>query len=200
MKEVQDHYFQKAKKEGYVARSAFKLQEIDQKHKIFRRGMRVLDLGCAPGSWLQYSAKQVGKNGHVLGIDLSEVTITLPECVQVHQADIFAEETLSLFEGTFDLIISDMAPKTTGIRSVDAQRSHNLCEQVLWLANSRLKTGGTLLVKAFQGGTFDGLRKNFQEQYQKVKICKPKSSRNESVEVFLLGLQKKDSPPETFES
>lgn len=191
MKKVQDHYFHKAKGEGYVARSAYKLQEIDQKHSVFRKGQRVLDLGCSPGSWLQYAAKAVGPQGHITGIDLSPVKLQLPNFVSVFQADIYDKSTEAYLEQPFDVIISDMAPKTTGIRSVDAQRSYDLCEHVVLLADQFLKTDGHLLIKAFQGGAFGQLKQTFQQRYQKVKICKPQSSRKESVEIFLLGQHKK---------
>ncbi len=191
MKQVKDHYFHKAKKEGYAARSAYKLQEMDQKHALLKKKDRVLDLGCAPGSWLQYAAQRIGPEGEVLGIDISPVTIKLPASTTVVQADIYDYPLDAHFAQYFDVILSDMAPKTTGVRSVDAQRSYHLCEQVIVVASQALKRGGILLVKAFQGGPFDELRRAFQEQYQHVKICKPKSSRQESVEIFLLGQQKK---------
>ncbi len=191
MKQIQDHYFHKAKKEGYVARSVYKLQEIDQKYHLLAKRNRVLDLGCAPGSWLQYAAKQVGCGGEVVGIDLSSIALKLPENVTVVQADIFEYPFREQFAQPFDVILSDMAPKTTGVKSVDAQRSCNLCEQALQIANEYLKPTGSLLVKAFQGGPFEQLRQQFREQFSHVKIYKPKSSRQESVEVFLLGLQKK---------
>ncbi|MBF0289578.1 MAG: RlmE family RNA methyltransferase [SAR324 cluster bacterium] len=191
MKQIQDHYFYKAKKDGYVARSVYKLQEIDQKYHLLAKRNRVLDLGCSPGSWLQYAAKQVGKKGEVVGIDLSVVSLKLPENVSVVQADIFDYPFQEEFDYPFDVILSDMAPKTTGVKSVDAQRACNLCERALHIASHHLKPAGVLLVKAFQGGPFEQLRRNFQQQYSRVKVYKPKSSRQESVEIFLLGLQKK---------
>ena len=191
MKRVKDHYFHKAKKEGYVARSAYKLQEIDQQQHLLKKGDRVLDLGCSPGSWLQYVARRVGSEGEVLGIDISPVNINLPVNVTVLQTDIYDYQAEERFSQYFDIILSDMAPKTMGIRSVDAQRSFHLCEQALYVATQSLKSGGSLLVKAFQGEPFEELHREFKKQYQRVKICKPKSSRQESVEIFLLGQQKK---------
>ncbi len=196
MKKVKDHYYHKAKQEGYVARSAYKLEEIDKKHHLFKSGNWVLDLGCCPGSWLQYAIKKVGNQGNVLGVDIQEVKLNLPAHAKVIQADIFelTAEDLQIGERRFDVIMSDMAPKTTGIRQTDALRSHAMNQQVLLLAEDLLKPNGTLLVKAFQGAPMDQLKKEFKNAYSQVKPFKPKSSRSESVEIFLLGLGKKDTP------
>ena len=193
MKKIKDHYFHKAKRDGYVARSAYKLEEIDKKHRILRNGNLVLDLGCSPGSWLQYASRKVGEKGKVLGVDLQTVQLSLPKNVKVIQADIF-EMTVNDLEmngGMVDVILSDMAPKTTGIRDTDAQRSYALNQQVLELSGDLLRPQGTLLVKAFQGAPLEQLRREFSSTFAQVKLCKPKSSRSESVEIFLLGLNKK---------
>ena len=193
MKKIKDHYFHKAKRDGYVARSAYKLEEIDKKHRILRNGNLVLDLGCSPGSWLQYASRKVGEKGKVLGVDLQTVKLSLPQNVKVIQADIF-EMTVNDLEmngGMVDVILSDMAPKTTGIRDTDAQRSYALNQQVLELSGDLLRPQGTLLVKAFQGAPLEQLRREFSNSFAQVKLCKPKSSRSESVEIFLLGLNKK---------
>lgn len=192
MKKIKDHYFHKAKRDGYVARSAYKLEEIDKKHRLLRKGNLVLDLGCSPGSWLQYAAGKVGEQGQVLGVDLQTVKLSLPKNVKVLQADIF-EMTVKDFEmngGMVDVVLSDMAPKTTGIRDTDAQRSYALNQQVLELSGDLLRPHGTLLVKAFQGAPLEQLRREFSSSFAQVKLCKPKSSRSESVEIFLLGLNK----------
>ena len=193
MKKIKDHYFHKAKRDGYVARSAYKLEEIDKKHRILRNGNLVLDLGCSPGSWLQYASRKVGEKGQVLGVDLQTVKLSLPQNVKVIQADIF-EMTVNDLEmngGMVDVILSDMAPKTTGIRDTDAQRSYALNQQVLELSVDLLRPQGTLLVKAFQGAPLEQLRREFSSTFAQVKLCKPNSSRSESVEIFLLGLNKK---------
>ncbi|MBC8219577.1 MAG: RlmE family RNA methyltransferase [Proteobacteria bacterium] len=193
MKKIKDHYFHKAKRDGYVARSAYKLEEIDKKNRLLRKGNLVLDLGCSPGSWLQYASSKVGEKGQVLGVDLQEVKLSLPKNVKVLQADIF-EMTLKDLEingGMVDVILSDMSPKTTGIRDTDAQRSFALNQQVLELSCDLLRHHGTLLVKAFQGAPLEQLRREFSNSFAQVKLCKPKSSRSESVEIFLLGLSKK---------
>ncbi len=193
MKKIKDHYFHKAKHDGYVARSAYKLEEIDKKHQLLRKGNLVLDLGCSPGSWLQYVSRKVGEKGQVLGVDLEEVKLSLPKNVKVLQADIFemTVKDLELNGGMVDVILSDMAPKTTGIRDTDAQRSFALNQQVLELSGDLLRPHGTLLVKAFQGAPLEQLRREFSNSFAQLKLCKPKSSRSESVEIFLLGLNKK---------
>ena len=193
MKKIKDHYFHKAKRDGYVARSAYKLGEIDKKNRLLRQGDLVLDLGCSPGSWLQYAADKVGKKGQVLGVDLKAVTISVPKNVKVMQADIFemTVRDLEINRGMFDVILSDMAPNTTGIRDTDAQRSFALNLQVLELSVNLLRPHGTLLVKAFQGLPLEKLRREFSNSFSQVKLCKPKSSRSESVEIFVLGLNKK---------
>lgn len=193
MKKIKDHYFHKAKRDGYVARSAYKLEEIDKKHRLLRKGNLVLDLGCSPGSWLQYAAGKVGEQGQVLGVDLQTVKLSLPKNVKVLQADIFemTVKDLEMNGGMVDVILSDMAPKTTGIRDTDAQRSYALNQQVFELSGDLLRPHGTLLVKAFQGAPLEQLRREFSSSFAQVKLCKPKSSRSESVEIFLLGLNKK---------
>ena len=193
MKKIKDHYFHKAKRDGYVARSAYKLEEIDKKNRLLHQGNLVLDLGCSPGSWLQYTARKVGEEGEVLGVDLQTVRLSLPKNVKVMKADIFeiTVKDLEINGGMFDVILSDMAPNTTGIRDIDAQRSFALNQQVLWLSGHLLRPQGALLVKAFQGAPFEQLRSEFSKSFSQVKLCKPKSSRSESVEIFLLGLSKK---------
>ena len=193
MKKIKDHYFHKAKKDGYAARSAYKIEEIDKKYRIIRTGNKVLDLGCSPGSWLQYVSRKVGKSGQVLGVDLQPVKISLPSHVKVIQADIFelTDEDLKINGGQADVILSDMAPKTSGIRTTDVRRSFELNKKVLYLANDILCTEGSLLVKAFQGKLLDELCSEFRKMFAQVKLCKPKSSRPESVEIFILGTGKK---------
>ena len=193
MKKIKDHYFHKAKKDGYAARSVYKIEEIDKKYRIFRTGNKVLDLGCSPGSWLQYASKKVGNTGQVLGVDLQPVKISLPSHVKVIQADIFevTDEELKIKGGQADVILSDMAPKTSGIRSTDVHRSFELNKKVLYLANDILCFEGSLLAKVFQGKFFDELRYEFKNMFSDVKLCKPKSSRSESVEIFILGRSKK---------
>ncbi len=193
MKKIKDHYFRKAKKDGYAARSVYKIEEIDKKYRIFRKGNKVLDLGCSPGSWLQYVSRKIGNSGLVLGVDLKPVKISLPSNVKVIQADIFdlKYEELEIKGGQADIILSDMAPKISGIRTTDVHLSFELNEKVLNLANEILCFEGTLLVKAFQGILLDKMCSEFRKIFSKVKLCKPKSSRPESIEIFILGTDKK---------
>ncbi|MEE8436647.1 MAG: RlmE family RNA methyltransferase, partial [bacterium] len=159
---VQDHFFNKAKREGFAARSVYKLEEIDRKRKLLRPGMRALDLGCAPGSWLQYAAGRVGPSGRVVGVDLHAVTAKLPPQARVLTGDVFSLSPQELMaegeEALFDVILSDMAPKTTGIKQADAARSATLVRRVLSLALEALKPGGACLAKVFQGVEMKALR------------------------------------------
>ena len=169
MKNPQDFYFHKAKKEGYVARSVYKLQEIELKHHLLKKRDRVFDLGCAPGSWLQYTARKVGPQGIVLGMDVTPVTVDLPPHVSLLQHDVLEYQPAEKYFQYFDIVLSDMAPRTTGIASVDSQRSYNLCEQALHLATQVLRPGGSLLVKMLQGGLLPQLRLEFKNRFLSVK-------------------------------
>ena len=192
MKRVQDHYFHQARREGFAARSAFKLEQIDRRRKILRRRMRVLDLGCAPGSWLQYAAGRVAPAGRLVGVDLQPIGIDLPETVRLIEGDVFLLAPADLMGdgGPFDVILSDLAPKTTGVPSADAARSADLVRRALELSRTVLVPGGALLAKVFQGGEFPSLRQEFQSAFDKVTVEKPQASRAESVELFLLGMGK----------
>ena len=193
MRNVQDHYFKKAKKEGYSARSIYKLKEIDQKHRLIKSGDRVLDLGCFPGSWLQYISGKIGSKGVVVGVDQTKLTMLLEDNMRFIHSDIFDLDTtvLSTHAQKFDLICSDMAPKTTGIRNVDADRSVQLCLQTLYIAQSVLRKGGSVLMKVLQGAAQDRLSKQMKAQYKMLKRTKPQSSRSESKELFFIGLHLK---------
>ena len=189
MKTVQDHYFKKAKKEGFAARSAYKLKEIDEKHHLLKRGSHVLDLGCFPGSWMQYISQKIGSGGLVTGIDRTELRIPLKPNMKFIHSDIndVDLETTDAFENFFDLICSDMAPDSTGIKNVDSERSYHLCQMALYIADRKLKHTGSILLKSFHGSAFDRLVNEMKSAYKQVKTVKPKSSRDESKEVFLLG-------------
>jgi 23S rRNA (uridine2552-2'-O)-methyltransferase len=184
-----DHYFRRAKREGYAARSLYKLEEIDRKHRILRPGDRVVDLGCAPGSWLQYAAGKVGPKGLVVGVDLAEVNASLPPFVHVLRADILAlaPETLLAFAPRFDALLSDAAPATTGVPFADHARSIELARRTLELARAVLRPGGVWLCKVFQGEELDSLRADARSSFRSLVEAKPKSSRDRSVEMFLFG-------------
>jgi 23S rRNA (uridine2552-2'-O)-methyltransferase len=184
-----DHYTQKAQKEHYPARSVYKLQEIQSKTRIIKKGDRVLDLGCSPGSWLLYAAQVVGEKGRVIGIDLKPVNIPLPPHAQAYIADIFAiDDALSDAIGhDFNAVISDMAPDTTGTKDVDAARSAALCEAALSVAKERLVVGGTFICKIFQGPDFKAFSDTVKQAFGQHKIFKPQSCRKASREIYIIG-------------
>lgn len=190
-----DHYFKKAKKENFAARSVFKLEEIDKRYHLFKPGQLVLDLGASPGSWSQYASQKVGSSGKVLGVDLSPVTVSLPNATFI-QADLYDLKLEDIFKEhgfhpPFDLVISDMAPKTTGIRSVDQDRSTALCELALDVAKRFLKPKGHFICKLFHNDQFTQLRDEIKKNFDKFEAVKPDSTRKISKEIFLVGIGKK---------
>lgn len=191
-----DHYFRKAKEENYAARSVFKLEEIDKKSKLFKPGQIVLDLGASPGSWSQYASQKVGSSGKVLGVDLKPVTVSLKNSVFI-QADLRDLKLEDIFKEhgyrpPFDLVLSDMAPNTTGIRFTDQARSMELCELALDVARRFLKPGGHFVCKLFHSDDFTKLREEIKSDFQKFEAVKPDSTRKISKEIFLVGLNKKN--------
>ncbi len=191
MKEYQDFYFRKAKEQHYPARSVYKLKEIDSKFKLFRKGMKVLDLGAAPGSWSLAAAEKVGRQGLVLACDMQETDTVFPENVLFLQENVFQrspvfEEHLQRL-APFDIIISDMAPRTTGTKFTDQARSLELCMEALHVTELWLKQGGAFVVKIFMGPDIHELLHPMRRQFTAVKSFKPKSSRQESKETFFVG-------------
>lgn len=184
-----DHYFKKAKAEKYPARSVYKLKEADQKYRLFRKGHLVLDLGAAPGSWSKYVLERVGPKGLVVAIDLSPLKINSPRLV-FFQKDVFEVEPAEILKITdgrlFEAVISDMAPKTTGDRSGDHFRSIRLAERALELAEALLKAKGFFLVKVFEGEAFPSYVEEVKKRLGPVKRFRPKSTRAESREIFVL--------------
>lgn len=190
-----DYYFKKAKKENFAARSVFKLEEIDNRLKILKPGQKVLDLGAAPGSWSQYCSKKLGPQGRILGVDLTEIKIKLDNAVfiQADLRDLNLEQIFQQhgFDPIFDLVISDMAPKTTGIRITDQARSMELCELALDTARRFLRPGGHFVCKLFHSDDFNKLRNDIKKDFQKFEAIRPDSTRRISKEIFLVGLSKK---------
>ena len=186
-----DHFSKKASHGGYPARSVYKLEEIDRRVGLFKSGMRVLDLGAAPGSWTMYAAQKVGPSGHVLGVDLTPVNITLPTHARTEVGDAFALD-LSAFATPFDVVISDMAPKTTGKRDVDQYRSYELVMRAAEVADRVLNPQGSFVAKIFQGAEFDAARAHLRTLFEKVRVIRPKATRDVSYEVFLVGLNKRE--------
>jgi len=192
MKEYRDHYFKRAKAENYPARSVYKLQELDAKFSLLKQGLKVLDLGAAPGSWTLFAAKKVGPAGFVLALDIQPTEQEFPDNVQflVHDAFEDTPELLALMEPhlPFDFVMSDMAPRTTGIKFTDQARSVELCERARDVALRRLKPGGNFVAKIFEGPDAKGFQESLRPYFEKVRGFKPKSSRAESKETFILGL------------
>jgi 23S rRNA (uridine2552-2'-O)-methyltransferase len=188
---VQDHYFKKAKKDNFLARSIYKLEEIDQKFKVISKGEAVLDLGYHPGSWIQYTSRKVGDNGKVVGIDIRDVNKKLFSLknVTVFQKDIFDVTDLATLgvDQPFDTVVSDMAPNTTGVRSVDQQRSLNLIEQVFYHLPVFLKDGGNFVIKVFDGHEAQVFLKSQKKVFKEFHFLKPKSTRSVSKEFFVIG-------------
>jgi 23S rRNA (uridine2552-2'-O)-methyltransferase len=189
----QDHYTQQAKKERYPARSVYKLKEIQKKYTIIKKGTNVLDLGCAPGSWLLYSADLTGNTGCVVGIDLLPVTVDIPPHVRVYTGDILLmdDDFFKSLGTNFNVVISDMAPPTTGNKFVDSTRSFELCLTALSISQMTLSTGGSFVCKIFQGEDFSTFIDSVRSVFKNHKIFKPKSSRKASKEIYVIGFGKK---------
>ena len=148
-----DHYHRKAKEEGFLARSAYKLQEIQKKFKLLKHGSKVLDLGCAPGAWVQVALPLVGDRGCVVGVDLEKIeqtTLSHPRFRFIH-GDAFKLKAEDIPEAPFDCVLSDMAPKTSGVKVRDQALSADLCLHALAVARESLRNGGSLVVKLFEG-------------------------------------------------
>lgn len=188
----QDHWGHKARREGYAARSVYKLEEIDRRVRLFRPGMKVLDLGAFPGSWTTYAAEKVGLRGHVLGLDLQEFRGALPPNAEVRTQDVMAEDLDAQLGGErFDVVLSDMAPSTSGHRFTDQARSHRLFMRALGIAEELLAPGGHFVGKIFQGPDFEEARAEVARLFEDVKIIKPPATRSESIETFLVGLRRR---------
>ena len=197
MRKVNDFYSKKAKKENFPARSVYKLEEAQKKYKIIRRGDSVLDLGCYPGSWSLFASEIVGPKGVVVGVDLKQADCSSrPESGPIHWVcqDITKPELVTQvrkIRPAFRVLVSDLAPGTSGNRWVDAQRSLELVNTTLSLAEILLLNGGHYMCKVFQGEDFPAFVKKIKGRFSMVKVIKPKSSRVESREVFVLGMKYK---------
>jgi 23S rRNA (uridine2552-2'-O)-methyltransferase len=189
-----DHYFQKAKQAGFRARSAFKIEEITRRFGILRKGFRVLDLGAAPGGFLQVIAKEVGASGLLIGVDLAAIQPLPLAYVKTAVLDVLADDfdqkLAELYDGPFDAVISDLAPKTSGIRATDEARSLRLATKALDVSRARGKPGSSFITKLFMGGDFDAFRKDMREVFDEVKVVRPEATRGASMEVYLVGLRK----------
>ncbi|MEN6483637.1 MAG: RlmE family RNA methyltransferase [Syntrophobacteraceae bacterium] len=187
-----DHYFQRAKKENYLARAIYKLEEIQKRHRVLRSGDRVLDLGAAPGSWMQLTSGVVGPSGLVVGVDLKKIEHVFPRHVVVLQRDIFDpgfEEDMVREYAPFDVVLSDMAPSTCGIKAADSARSELLFERAIQLAELLLRPQGHFLAKIFQGSDFHNLLAETKKRFEWVKVVKPEASKKQSKEIYVLAMR-----------
>lgn len=184
-----DTFFRKAKDEGFRARSAFKLKEILGRHRLVRKGWTVLDLGAAPGGFLQVLAKAVGPKGHVVGVDLQSIRDLPHPGIETLVADVEDEDLLARLEALhprYDAVISDMAPATTGAAATDVARSLRLVERALALAEGLLRPGGVFVAKVFMGSGFDALVADLRRRFAEVRIVRPEATRSRSRECFLV--------------
>lgn len=190
-----DHYFQKAKQEGLRARSAFKVDEILKRFPIVRKGASVLDLGAAPGGFLQILADSVGPSGRVVGVDIVAIRPFTQKHVTTAVLDVLADDfdakLRELHDGPYDAVISDMAPKTSGIKATDEARSLRLAGKALEVAVSRCRPGSSFVAKLFMGGDFEDFRGQVRSHYEDVKVVRPEATRGASMEVYLVGLRLK---------
>ncbi len=188
-KSKNDFYTKKAKEEGYPARSVYKLKEINEKYHLIQKGDKVLDLGCAPGSWLSYISKEVGQTGKVLGIDIVDIKIRLENNTVFFKKDILELTDFDSikYSVAFNAVVSDLAPKTSGMKSVDAGRSLELCEKSFEIAKKVLAPGGNFLCKIFAGESTGKFFNKIERNFKFAKRFKPMASRKESKEIFIIG-------------
>jgi len=190
MKKVQDHYFKKAKQEGYPARSVYKLKEAQAARSFLKKGDTVLDLGAYPGSWSKYILEVIGPSGRLVAVDITPFR-PLAENMIVIQRDItqLAPQDLLAIHPKFDSVVSDMAPKTTGHKALDHLRSVALAHKALELALAVGSEGCAFFCKVFQGSDFPAFLGEARAAFRTVNVVKPKSSRSESVEIFVYGTE-----------
>lgn len=197
---LHDHFFREAKRNGYRSRAAYKLLEIDDKRDILRKRDYVLDLGAAPGSWLQVASKCVGPRGKVIGVDLKEIdnlqldnVTTMQEDVTELSLDTFGDDTV------FDVILSDMAPNTTGNRTIDHHCSVRLCHTALDIAATLLRPKGNLVMKVLEGEAYKELLDRCESCFAVAKGFNPKASRAISTEMFVVCTGRRDDMPSSMD-
>lgn len=184
-----DPAYLRAKKENFAARAIYKLEELDQKFRLIKPGMAVLDLGCWPGSWLQYAVQKAGPEATLVGIDLKPVEIALPSNVQTFVGDVTKLKLDRLVErfGRFDLVLSDMAPNTTGNKDFDIPASEDLFLRALDIASATLRIGGHFCAKVFQGGRFPELLREVERRFQQGRAYRCEHTRRTSREQYVVG-------------
>jgi 23S rRNA (uridine2552-2'-O)-methyltransferase len=188
-----DFYRSRARAAGYVARAIYKLKEVDEKYHLFKPGQRVLDLGCSPGSWLQYISARIGPQGLVVGVDVQVPEIKVIPPLYFVQGELTSLDLTAItsISPVFDVVVSDMAPKTTGMRQVDQQRSLKLAFLAWDWASRLLRPGGHFLVKVFEGPDTGTLMAVMKAGFRICRPVKPAGSRPASREIYLLALQRR---------
>ncbi|HWS02653.1 MAG TPA: 23S rRNA (uridine(2552)-2'-O)-methyltransferase RlmE [Gammaproteobacteria bacterium] len=189
-----DEYVQRAQREGWRSRAVYKLEELDQKYRLLKPGMTVVDLGAAPGGWSQYAAKLLGAKGQIFALDILPME-SLPGVTFI-EGDFRDEAVLGqlkilLGDRPIDLVMSDMAPNISGVGVVDQARTMYLVELAVEFARDMLRPGGTFVSKVFQGEGFDALVLSLRKDFAKVSVRKPKASRPRSREVYLVASERK---------
>ncbi len=184
-----DPVYLKAKQENFAGRAIYKLEELDKRFRLIKPGMRILDLGCWPGSWLQYAVGKTGLDSVLVGVDLEPVAIALPSNVQTFVGDVFKlkPDRLVARFGRFDLVLSDMAPNTTGNKDYDIPVSEDLFLRALEISTEVLRVGGHFCGKVFQGGRFGELRKRLATTFQEPRTYRCETTRKHSREQYLVG-------------
>lgn len=184
-----DPAYLRAKKENFAARAVYKLEEIDQKFRLIKPGMAVLDLGCWPGSWLQYAVRKAGPEATLVGIDLKPVELALPGNVHTFVGDVTKLKLERLVErfGRFDLVLSDMAPNTTGNKDFDIPASEDLFLRALDIATATMRVGGHFCAKVFQGGRFAELLREVERRFQQGRAYRCEHTRKQSREQYVIG-------------
>jgi|Deesub1362A_J573_1020465.scaffolds.fasta_scaffold10588_2 23S rRNA (uridine2552-2'-O)-methyltransferase len=192
----EDAYYHRAKREGYVARSVYKLMEMDRRWRLLRRGQRVLDLGCHPGSWLQWISRRVGPRGLVVGVDLKPPVVALPGNARFLAGDLLSLEAdrLRRLAPSYHLVLSDAAPPTTGVVLRDVAASLELADRVLELALALLAPGGGLVVKVYYGEGAEELVRRVKAAFRQGRTFRPRATRGGSRETYLVGLGLKPAP------
>jgi 23S rRNA (uridine2552-2'-O)-methyltransferase len=187
-----DRFTRAAKDAGFPARSVFKLEEIDRRTRLLRPGMRVLDLGASPGSWSMYAAQRIGPSGKLLAIDLEPLRVTLPANTVVLQGDAFSVDQTELARfAPYDLVLSDMAPKTTGSRVTDQTRSYELFMQALGIADSLGEKGSSFVGKIFMSDDLPTARAELRRMYASHRLVRPEGTRPGSMEIFAVASGKR---------
>ncbi len=185
-----DKWSQRAAKEGYLARSVYKLMEIDARYELIRPGLRVLDIGAAPGSWLQYTSDKLGPEGRVLGLDLKPISFSAPN-VMTKVVDVFDDAAVEaaiagMSWQKLDLVLSDIAPNTSGIKDVDQWRSIELNRKIAAIAHRYLRGKGSVVMKVFRGKDFDMFTHELKTMFKRLKVMSAVASRDRSREVYVV--------------